>query len=472
MRIIFDISSVAPHYGLPGGLGRVETELAAYAFDARPDVQFSVFDPVAGTFLQVKRQWVPALIGTNAKLDVLRPSTSQTKKRWLRLPGALRWLNRFEYNLQVALERTRLTSPSPAARKLAATAVSVVSHVRARRKRSQFRPSILPLDVVVEGPVELGPDCILVSVGSHLRYTGVDWISPRKARHGFRYVVLCHDLILVQFPELVGERVSEFVRRHWIKAFPLSDLVVFTTRTVERDVRAFCAAHDVALGQTAVIALGWNPQAFAAEVAAELPPAVEPGKYVLMVSSLDSRKGHDLMVRVWKRLLAEGIPQSLGFKLVFVGGFGINTPHIEKLLADGEVGPTLVHFRGVVDGQLAAFYRNAAFCVFPSRYEGFGLPAIEALGAGKALIASTGGAIPEVVGGLAPCLDPDDEEAWYGEVRKWIVDPEARKRYEEKVRRDFRSPTWRQTGEELFAAIDRLASSRPSDNRRSCDPRT
>jgi glycosyltransferase involved in cell wall biosynthesis len=166
------------------------------------------------------------------------------------------------------------------------------------------------------------------------------------------------------------------------------------------------------------------------------------------------------MLGVWTRLLAEGIPQSHGFKLVFVGNYGTNTPHLKKTLASGAMGPTVVHFRNVPDGQLAAFYRNAGFCVFPSRYEGFGLPAVEALGMGKPLIASTGGAIPEVVGDLAPCLDPDDEEVWYSQIKRWIVDPDERKRAQERTRQDFRYPTWHQSAETFFAAIDRFLSSR------------
>jgi glycosyltransferase involved in cell wall biosynthesis len=461
MRIIFDISTVAQRFGIPGGVGRVERELAAHALENRPDIQFSFFDRSRGVFTQVGRQWVPTLVRTDAVLDVPRPSSSRAKGRlpWRRLSAALR----FEYNLQVALERVRLTSPSPTARSLATNAIALVSRTRAGRKGSKFRPSILPFDVATGDPLELDPDCVLVSVGYRSGYNDLDQVEALKARQGFRLVTLCHDLILVQFPELIGERSSQLVRDYWIRAFPLSDLVVFTSKTVERDVRVFCEMHHVTLGPTSIVGLGWNPRPSAAEGPAELPAAVEPGKYVLMVSSLDARKGHDLIVRVWRRLLAEGIPQSRDFKLVFVGPYGLNTPHLKKMLAGGAVGPTLMHFHGVPDGQLTAFYRDAAFCVFPSRYEGFGLPAVEALGAGKALIASTGGAIPEVVAGLAPCIDPDDEQAWYDAIRKWIVDPDERSRFEEKVRRSFKPRTWQETGESFFSIIDRFASSALSD---------
>ena len=61
---------------------------------------------------------------------------------------------------------------------------------------------------------------------------------------------------------------------------------------------------------------------------------------------------------------------------------------------------------------LAALYDGAAFCVYPSMYEGYGLPIVEAFARGKAVIASNRGSIPEIAAAFAPCLDPTDEEAW------------------------------------------------------------
>jgi glycosyltransferase involved in cell wall biosynthesis len=128
------------------------------------------------------------------------------------------------------------------------------------------------------------------------------------------------------------------------------------------------------------------------------------------------------------------------------------------MLRRKEAGPTLLHFRGVLDRQLATLYKHAAFCVLPSRYEGFGLPAVEAFGAGRALIASTGGAIPEVVDGLAPCIDPDDEDGWYNEIRRWIVEPGVRADHEQKIRAGFKMPTWSETGARFFSTIEQWAN--------------
>ena len=73
-------------------------------------------------------------------------------------------------------------------------------------------------------------------------------------------------------------------------------------------------------------------------------------------------------------------------------------------------------------------YRNAAFCVFHLLLRSFGLPIIEAFSHGKAMIASTGGALPEVAGEYAPCLDPADTNSWREMISNWIAAPPSAKR--------------------------------------------
>ncbi|MBF8254705.1 MAG: glycosyltransferase WbpX, partial [Deltaproteobacteria bacterium] len=115
---------------------------------------------------------------------------------------------------------------------------------------------------------------------------------------------------------------------------------------------------------------------------------------------------------------------------------------------------TIVVLPGVDDRQLAGLYADAAFCLYPSAYEGYGLPVIEAFFHGKAVLASTGGAIPEVVGEFSPCLDPRDTDLWYSTLKRWIVDPNARAPYEDAIRRRFRHPTWDEAAARFFREIE------------------
>jgi glycosyltransferase involved in cell wall biosynthesis len=467
MKLFFDVSTVAHRVGTPGGISRVEREFANHAFKFRPDIQFSFYDSAMGGFRLAKRERIPDLIGTEYLLDTSRLE-SRASRMLNRLPPPLRstayWLRRFRYNLQIVLERLRLTTSHSAVRICAERLVKLVRNLSPTHGKGRPKPPILPFDLAIGDEIPLDTDCVLVSVGGDYRFKDIDRIAEIKAHYRFRYVLLCHDLIMIQFPQLAGEIATEHVRKYWNKAFPVADMVIFTTATVEEDVRSFCRANNLALRKTAIVPLGWNPAEFSKRIPAILPEGIEPGRYILFVSSLEARKGHEMIMAVWRRLLDDGIPQATGMKLVFIGEHVFNTPRLKQRLLSGELGPTLVHFEGVMDSQLAKFYRCAAFCLFPSQYEGFGLPVIEALGAGKPIIVSTGGAVPEIAAGLAPCLDTNDQDSWYAEIKLWLEDPAIREEYAHKISDQFDWPTWDECGENFFKVIKKTIVNTTHDN--------
>jgi glycosyltransferase involved in cell wall biosynthesis len=241
-------------------------------------------------------------------------------------------------------------------------------------------------------------------------------------------------------------------RAYCHRAFPAADLVVFSSRTIEADVRAYCGAHGLALADTAVMALGAEIRTPASTQ--PLPVGLERDRYALLVSTIEPRKGHRLIYDAWVKLLATGIPQRARFKLVFVGRVGwLIGDLMRDLRDDPRVAGTIDIFTDAGDAKVAALYRNAAFCLYPSRYEGYGLPAVEAFHHGKAILASTGGAVPEVVGDLSPCLDPEDGETWRRMLQAWIEDPAARAGYEARIRKSFRHPDWNESARTFFALV-------------------
>jgi len=108
---------------------------------------------------------------------------------------------------------------------------------------------------------------------------------------------------------------------------------------------------------------------------------------------------------------------------------------------------------GIEDDVLALFYANAAFCMFPSLYEGYGLPVVEAMQYGRPIIASNAGPVPELVDGLCPCLDPRDTAAWRDQIRAWIENPRAVATVADRLK-TYRPMTWDESASRFFAAID------------------
>ena len=166
-------------------------------------------------------------------------------------------------------------------------------------------------------------------------------------------------------------------------------------------------------------------------------------------------QGHRTLLSVWKRLLSEGVPQAAQFGLVFVGraGWLVDDLMIDLKALNGA--KNRFHLlTGIGDEELASLYRHAAFCLYPSIYEGYGLPVVEAFGYGKAVLASNGGALKEVVGDFSPIIDPLDEDAWYVALKRWIEHPGERAPFEKTIRERYRHPTWNEAAREFFATID------------------
>jgi glycosyltransferase involved in cell wall biosynthesis len=192
---------------------------------------------------------------------------------------------------------------------------------------------------------------------------------------------------------------------------------------------------------------------------AGLPPLPAPlaaQRFALFVSTVEPRKGHAVLLEAWQALLARGVPQQAGFHLVFVGRRGWKVDALLQAMAALGADPAnrFVHLDRADDATLARLYRDAAFCLYPSRSEGFGLPIIEAMAHGRAVIASTGGAVPETAGALAPCLDPLDVAGWTATLGAWIADPAQRAPWEARIRDAFRYATWPEAAERIIAAAE------------------
>jgi glycosyltransferase involved in cell wall biosynthesis len=145
-----------------------------------------------------------------------------------------------------------------------------------------------------------------------------------------------------------------------------------------------------------------------------------PGRYLLFVGTIEPRKNLSRLLAAFETVYAEGLSDGL----VIVGKrgwlYGDFLARLEKSPARDAV-----LFPGYVpDGDLPAVYAGAQGLVFPSLYEGFGLPVLEAMACGTPVVASCASSIPEVGGDAALYFDPMDVEAMVEAVRRLLCDTE------------------------------------------------
>jgi glycosyltransferase involved in cell wall biosynthesis len=152
-------------------------------------------------------------------------------------------------------------------------------------------------------------------------------------------------------------------------------------------------------------------------------PAGWPDRFVLHVGDLHARRNLPLLARA----LAAVRARDRGLKDVALVLAGVDRGEGASLrefaTRAGGATPLVVFAGDTPESTLLALYRSAAALVYPSRYEGFGLPPLEAMACGTPVVAARAASIPEVVGDAAVLLDPDDEPAWVDAIHRVLDDP-------------------------------------------------
>jgi glycosyltransferase involved in cell wall biosynthesis len=144
-----------------------------------------------------------------------------------------------------------------------------------------------------------------------------------------------------------------------------------------------------------------------------------PASYLLYVGTLEPRKN---LLRLMQAYINLPVSDRDRCPLLLVGKWGWNCGQIADFYESQAKGRGVVHIGYLRDEDLAALYNGARALVYPSLYEGFGLPPLEMMSCGGAVLASTAGAHRELFAGVAELMDPLDIEAWTNAMARVIRD--------------------------------------------------
>ncbi len=260
--------------------------------------------------------------------------------------------------------------------------------------------------------------------------------SERFARARGALVATVHDLGYRMVPWSLQPETLERLEGALDEAWFRAARVITDSEAVAREMRAQELAGP---GRVRVIPLG---PAHAPPDPARLPPlpaGLRP-PFGLWVGTLEPRKNLATLLEAWRLLRRRRLPEAPA--LVLVGRFGWKSEALRREVEAAEREGWLRHLGYLRDAELAALYRSAAVFVFPSLYEGFGLPVLEALGAGAPVVASDLPVLRELAGEAAVYAPPRDPEAWERAVERVLSDAALARRLGERGVERARRFTW------------------------------
>lgn len=236
-------------------------------------------------------------------------------------------------------------------------------------------------------------------------YLGTNHILP--IIKNTKQIVVIYDLTYKYFPETHPKKVLYYYQTFIPGSLGRADQIISISKNTKEDIIKF---FNINPQKIKVIYLGADLEKFQEKISKSVFNKLKhdldiKGEYLLTVGIFEHRKNYKRLVKVFSEISKE-FP---ALQLVMVGPKSKDFVNIKNLVSRYKI-KSKVTFPGYIeDEEVVSLYQNAKLLIFPSLYEGFGIPPLEAMASGTPVISSNNSSIPEVVGDAALQFDPFDE---------------------------------------------------------------
>lgn len=267
------------------------------------------------------------------------------------------------------------------------------------------------------------------------------------------FVVTIHDAIHLLYPQYLPNALAHAYAKAFFRNASRAEHILTVSEWSKRDL---CRLLGIPEGRVTVTHLAADP--LFRDLSGSAWKTGLKGRfgidrpYLLFVGNFKPHKNVDGLIRIFHRL---GLAKS--HSLVLVGRGWDRDPALGRMLRDFSLESSVRILENTPPADLNLLYNGAALFVFPSFYEGFGLPPLESMACGTPVAASNASCIPEILGDAAHYFDPSDEKDFAGAVRDMMKDGGLRKEMIEKGRKRTLEFSWDKTAVETMRVYDRFA---------------
>lgn len=408
-KLTIDVTQLLHWQGKLTGIPRVMNELSLRF--AKEGVDFVVWDKSLGKFL---------------KVDSKKSLNSRGQKIWYKHDDQFHSKTHVAHRFARKLKSKGVPIPE--------AAVASLGHAANERNYHKFLPT----------------DMLFILWGEQHEQS---YINALVAIHnqGTKLVQLSYDMLPLVAPQYSGH--STYAMASYSKQiFPLCSLILAISLHTKKDIVAWLIAQKLSLPPVEAFRLG-DDFAIARPARSSDPLFVEAklkgGDYILCVGTIEARKNHTLLYYTYKLAVSKNI---LLPKLIVVGRRGWMTENIYEIIKlDPEVDQQIVILENQNDEELSWLYEHALFSVYPSFYEGWGLPIAESLSRGVPCACSNTSSMPEVAGNIATYFSPYSPDECLNAIVA-LLQPGKLKKQRSAVKK-YKQVSWDDTFKEVSRLI-------------------
>jgi glycosyltransferase involved in cell wall biosynthesis len=286
----------------------------------------------------------------------------------------------------------------------------------------------------------------------------IDFIPPQRGAR--KHLITVHDLNFIYYPQFLTAESKRYYLDQIQWAVNHADHITADSEATRQDMIEHLGV-DPAKMTTVYLAANplYSRDYSQAEIAATLAQHNLPRGFILFVGTLEPRKNIPTLLRAYKQLREE---TAVDVPLILVGSKGWIYDEIFTTIEQTGLKEHVRHLSGIFDEQLAHLYHAAGVLVTPSHYEGFGLPALEAMHCGCPVIVSNRGSLPEVVGGAGLLLEPDDVTGWAEAMTQVLTDSALRDKMVLQGNVQANTFSWSETAVQMLTLYTQIAQGRSS----------